>query len=307
MAAGVRITWSDLPHQVRLAVEDLLGDRVVETWPQTGGFSPGTADRVVTSSGRRAFVKAVSSAQNADTPGLHRREAAIAAYMPATPHTPRLLGSFDDGDWVALVMEDVEGRHPRTPWDRAELDEVLQSLKSLGATLTPTPVRNLPLAADDLADDFAGWQRIIADSPAVLDPWCATRLNALAESAAQGLEALTGESMLHTDLRADNLLIRPDGTVAFIDWPWACIGPSWLDVMFVLMNVNLFGGHNMETLAREHLPEVPERSVTGVLAGLAGYFIDIARQPPPPGLPTVRAFQERQGKAALQWLRERLR
>ena len=189
LAAGVRITWSDLPPEVRLAVEDLLGDRVVETWSQAGGFSPGTADRVVTSSGRRAFVKAVSSAQNADTPGLHRREAAITARMPATPHTPRLLGSFDDGDWVALVMEDVEGRHPRTPWDRSELDEVLKSLTSLGATLTPTPVRDLPFAANDLAGDFAGWQRIIADRPAVLDPWCAIRLSALAESAQRGLEA----------------------------------------------------------------------------------------------------------------------
>jgi hypothetical protein len=42
------------------------------------------------------------------------------------------------------------------------------------------------------------------------------------------------------------------------------------------------------------------------LAGLAGFFIDAARQPPPVGLPTLRAFQRAQGQAVLSWLREEL-
>ncbi|MFE2717997.1 hypothetical protein ACFXKI_40110 [Streptomyces mirabilis] len=33
---------------------------------------------------------------------------------------------------------------------------------------------------------------------------------------------------------------------------------------------------------------------------------DPSRQPPPPGLPTLRAFQHAQGAAALDWLRKRL-
>jgi hypothetical protein len=42
--------------------------------------------------------------------------------MPA----PRLLGSHDNGDRVALVLADVEGRHPRTPWDSGEPEAVLR-------------------------------------------------------------------------------------------------------------------------------------------------------------------------------------
>jgi hypothetical protein len=45
--------------------------------------------------------------------------------------------------------------------------------------------------------------------------------------------------------------------------------------------------------------------IDAVLCSLAGYFVVGALEPPPPGLPTVRAFQGAQGKVALTWLRER--
>ena len=58
-------------------------------------------------------------------------------------------------------------------------------------------------------------------------------------------------------------------------------------------------------LARRWLPDVPDAHVDAVLAGLAGYFVDVARRPDPPGLPTVRAFQRAQGVVVLGWLRRR--
>lgn len=52
-------------------------------------------------------------------------------------------------------------------------------------------------------------------------------------------------------------------------------------------------------------PAEPQQ-VDSVLAALAGYFLDNARKPSPPGLPTLRAFQQAEGAACLGWLRERL-
>lgn len=37
--------------------------------------------------------------------------------------------------------------------------------------------------------------------------------------ASRGLARLVGGSLLHADIRTDNLLIRTDGTVAVADWP----------------------------------------------------------------------------------------
>jgi hypothetical protein len=46
-------------------------------------------------------------------------------------------------------------------------------------------------------------------------------------------------------------------------------------------------------------------AVTTALAAWAGFLVGMSRLPPPPGLPTVRAFQRGQGLVALDWLRRR--
>ncbi|GAA1380572.1 phosphotransferase [Catellatospora chokoriensis] len=308
VASGVRIEWPDVPEHVRAEVETILGDRVVQTVSQQGGFSPGTADRVRTANGGRAFVKAVSSAQNERSVQLHRQEARVSAALPPGVPAPRLLGCFDDGDWIALVLQDVEGRHPVTPWHRTELDAVLATLGALAAGTTPCPMPELPTVAASLGDDLSGWERLAADTPDDLDPWAVARLPELVALGAAGVAALAGDTVAHTDIRADNLLVGPDGTVTVVDWPWACVGPAWLDTAMIMVNVNLFGGHDVDALLAEYAHPLGARpaDLTALLAGMTGYFLDACRRPAPPGLPTVRAFQRAQGDATLRWLRTRL-
>ncbi|WP_198348057.1 phosphotransferase [Plantactinospora sp. KBS50] len=305
-ASGSRIGWVDLPGHVRRAVEDIVGAPVVEAVTQPGGFSPGTADRVRTADGRRAFVKAVSPAQNPDSPRMCRREIRVTAALPDAIPAPRLLGSHDDGTWVAMVLADVPGRHPELPWRADELDRVLATLDLLARVATPAPVPELPTAADSLAADFAGWRRIAADPPAELDPWLAEHLGELTAMADRGLAALTGETLVHLDIRADNLLLGADGAVTVVDWPWACRGPAWLDRLLLLVNVRLYGGHDPHALLARCAADTATdpADLLAVLAGFTAYFADVARRPDPPGLPTVRAFQRAQGDALLSWLRE---
>ncbi|MFC0002934.1 aminoglycoside phosphotransferase family protein [Micromonospora siamensis] len=309
MSDTTRIGWTDLPAEVRAGVEEVLGDRVVEAVSQPGGFSPGTADRVRTAGGGRAFVKAVATHRNASTVQMHRVEAAVTAALPGHAPTPRLLGHHDDGEWVALVLTDVDGRHPTTPWRADELTAVLDTLARMAGTLTPNPVPHAPTAVERLTHDFTGWERIAADPPADLDPWAATHLDELRDIAAYGLTGLVGDTLCHVDLRADNLLIDPAGSVTVVDWPHACVGPPWLDTALLLVNVLLHGGHDVDDLLHRSSVTfgVDPDLLTGVHAGLASYFLDHARQPPPPGIPTVRAFQRLQGDALLPWVRRRLR
>jgi aminoglycoside phosphotransferase (APT) family kinase protein len=306
VAAGIRIGWADLPVHVRATVEDLLGAPVVSAVSQPGGFSPGTADRVITAAGARAFVKAVGRTQNPHSVEMHRREARITVALPAATPAPRLLGVFDDGDWVAMVFADVEGRHPRTPWEPAELDAVIGTLHRLADMSTPPPLNGLPAVADSLADDLAGWQRLSEDPSPDLPTPPPTAFRAAAERAAA---ALHGDTLVHLDVRADNLLIRPDGSVVIVDWPWACTGPAWLDTLLLSINVRLYGG---DVEADRLLADLARRTgadpadFVDVLAAMAGFFLDAARRPAPPGLPTLRAFQRAQGQALLPWLNERL-
>jgi aminoglycoside phosphotransferase (APT) family kinase protein len=294
-AVGTRITWSDLPARVRGAIEDRLGSPVVSAESQPGGFSPGTADRVVTRTGDRAFVKVVSPALNERSAEMARAELHITSALPAGAPVPRLIDGFDDGEWVVLVFEDIDGRHPRTPWEKPEIDVAVRALRELAHALTPSPVPDVPTAADRLAHNFAAWRRIAADPPEDLDPWYAARLDPLVAAADRALASMTGDTLLHCDIRADNMLITPDGRVFIVDWPWACVGPDWLDTALLGMNVIVYGGD---------LPMTAEQR--DVVVAFTGYLVDYARLPPPPGLPTVRAFQRAQADALLPWLRGRI-
>jgi hypothetical protein len=213
-----------------------------------------------------------------------------------------MLGGFDDGEWVVLILEDVDGANPRTPWVASEIDAAVTALADLAAAVTPSPVPGAPSAADAVADDFAGWHKIATEPPADLDPWLAERLDDLRAAADRALAAVaTGDTLVHFDIRADNMLIRPDGRVVIVDWPWGCVGPAWLDRLLLGLDVLVKGGDPARVFEG-----IDPGVVTDVIAGIAGMFEHICRLPPPPGIPTVRAFQRAGADAIRPWLRERL-
>ena len=93
-------------------------------------MSPGCATRLTCADGTRAFVKAVGAELNPDTPVLFRREVAVLDHLGEHELWARLLASYDDGAWVALLIEDVDGRHPDFA-DDAELEAVLTGVDRL--------------------------------------------------------------------------------------------------------------------------------------------------------------------------------
>jgi aminoglycoside phosphotransferase (APT) family kinase protein len=302
---GTRLPWEQVPAALRAAAEQRLGGRVTAAVTQPGGFSPGAAARLELEDGRRAFAKAVGPELNPDSPGIYRAEARIAAALPAAVPAPRFLGVLEDGGWVLLLFEDIDGSAPACPWRRAELDRVLAAVTDLAAALTPAPLAAPAVGAAHQAS-FAGWRRLARAPGAGLDPWARAHLARLAELEAGWAAAARGGSLVHSDLRSDNILLTAD-RVVFVDWPWACRGASWFDLVAMLPSVALEGGPPPEEVAAGHpLTRAAEpAAVTAVVAALAGYFTYQSRQPGPPGIPAVRAFQAAQGKVALDWLRAR--
>lgn len=297
-ACGARVPWERVHPDARAGVEEFLGAPVAEAVTQSGGFSPAAAVRVRAANGRRAFVKAVGPEPNARAVAIYRAEARIAAALPPSAPAPRLLTSFEAGGWVVLVFEDVDGRHPATPWRRDELDLVLAAVRRMSVELTPAPVA-APAAAEAFAESFTGWRSLLGEDTTGLDPWALRHLDELAGLESGWAEAAAGDTLLHADLRADNILLA-GGRVHVVDWPWACVGASWFDLVCMLPSVGMQGGPPPHEL----LPD-PDPAITAVLAALAGYFVRHGRLPAPPGLPTLRPFQRAQGVVALGWLRRR--
>ena len=290
---------------MRASLEVRLGSRVVAAVTQPTGFSPGLAARLRLGDGRRAFIKAVSEAANPDTPDIHRREARILAALPASIPAPRLLWTYDEHGWVALCMEDIDGRHPDEPWTRHDLDLVIATVTKMARDLTPSPIDVDVSAADAFARQINGWQEALSRREDRLDPWCLRHLERLAELESRAPAAAAGETLLHFDVRADNLLIAGE-KVYVLDWPWARTGAWWIDLVAMAPSVAMQGGPDpAEFVHRIGVNAVPNEALDAVICTIAGYFVVHALDPAPPGIPTVRAFQAAQGREAISWLRER--
>ena len=233
-AEGVRVPYADLPASVRGWVEQVLGEPVVDAVTQPGGFSPGAAARVRGADGARLFVKAVSATVNPDSVRAHRQEARNTAALPERAPVPRLIGAYDDGEWVALALQDIQGRQPRLPWRDDELTRVLAALDELNADLTPSPLPDAPDVRDEWRGQFTNWRDLAGGTSTVsmdqLDDWSRRHLDRLAHLEARWEEVSVGDTLLSFDVRADNLLLD-DERVWFVDWPWAVRGAAVWDVM----------------------------------------------------------------------------
>lgn len=310
---GVRQEWTSIPPYLRARVEAWLGSPIVQAVSQPKGFSPGVASRLLTADNRRVFIKAASPYPNRGVPDIHRSEARIVQVLPASLPVPRLLWSYDEGGegWFMMLFEDISGQHPAQPWRRRELERVLAGMVDLSFLLTPSPLTaaGLPTASDEVRARINSWKRLRDEKPSQLervDGWSRRYLDRLIELDELAAEAVKGDTLLHFDIRADNILLTPE-KVWFIDWPQACTGAAWLDVIYFAPSVKMQGGPPPDEVVSAHpaLQNADPTLVTAAVASLAGFLTHRSLQPPPPGLPTLRPFQAAQGQVTRSWLAER--
>ncbi|MGI8646350.1 MAG: hypothetical protein ACR2JD_08535, partial [Nocardioides sp.] len=224
------------------------------------------------------------------------------AVLPAGVPAPRLLRSYDD-DGVVLGLQHVEGRAPARPWARPELDRCLDAIEVMTPVLTPAPSR---LALDSFETEFApfaaAWGHVAATRPDL------PHLADAASLAARFAAVVGGETVVHTDLRDDNLLLGSGGEVWMCDWNWPVRGASWLDTVFLLIQPRGDGLDVEGILVERALTrDVPTDSIDVVLALLAGYFRKQGDQPSPPTSPYLRRHQAWCAEVAWDWLCERRR
>ena len=203
------------------------------------------------------------------------------------PFMPMFLG-FDDGEHPLLVLEDMlpEARWP-PPWQPSDIDAVLAALSE--AASAPRS-GELPRLAESMS---AGWQDV-ADDPApflglgiVGAEWLERSLPALLEASDPAL--LDGDSLVHCDVRSDNLCLR-NGRAVLLDWNHARVGNAAFDIAFWLPSLALEGG-----------PAPASFGVDEHAALVAGFFAAQAGLPAPEGAPRVRGFQRAQLEVALLW------
>jgi hypothetical protein len=304
---GGRIAWASIPEEVRASIGRLLGGTVVSAVSQPGGFSEGVAARVRLADGGRAFVKAASSLTAPAVAEYHRREIAISQRLPSQVPAPRLLDAYDDGVWVALAFEEIEGQLPRQPWRRDELDRVLAAVTDLVRVLTPSPMDQAILGKPRLG----GWPALAEDAAAVkkieaVSSWAAGHIDELAAWEQNAWPALAGETLLHGDLYPFNIMLTADRVVV-VDWPHAWVGAAHCDVVTLLSSASL-SGIDPQSIADSHplTRDLDPVQINAVLVSHAGFLLRAAALAGPAADRNLVNMMVALGGASLRWLRNRL-
>ncbi len=312
-AQGMRQQWLDIPQKIRDLTEEYLGAKVINTETQLGGFSPGVATRLHTVDNRWVFLKAIGTELNPTSVNFHRQEIKVNAVLPDNSLAPKLLWSYDDADdteWVVLLFDNIDGSNPKTPWSDNDLQRVMKAMSQLSEQLTsPTISYPIPSAKDHFASRIHGWQRIKTGKSInieQLDDWSKHHLDALCELEKEAPKAVEGQTLLHFDIRADNIVMTDDA-VWFVDWPHASIGAAWVDVVLFAPSVVMQGGLQPQDLIQLHpaFDDADPDAVTAAIVSMAGMFSYQSLLPAPPGLPTLREFQRALGETSRAWVAQR--
>lgn len=297
-AENQRLTWAELPSAVQNWVQETKGSTVLTAESQNSGFSLGTADRLTFADGTHAFLKAVNEAEQAQTAALNRSEIKAIQMLPTTAPVASLLASYDQDGWVALLLEDIEGHHPEH-WIEEEILAGLRALDHI-AKLSIDDASELDELTESIGEEtYESWEKIaalplhrglyehLADHPLLAElETMFDDLNERAAGFAQTIREtvdLTGNSMVHTDIRADNILIKDSGEAVIIDWPWACHGAGYFDSVALLANIVAQGGDfdwDDACSASSILAATPREIIESCIIAIAGYYIWAAQIPP---------------------------
>lgn len=299
-ATARRLDWRFLPAPLRARIEELCGSPVVETRSRDAGFTPGFASVLTCADGSRHFVKAASTQAQRVFADSYREEARKLAALPASVPAPRLLWHLDE-DWVVLGIEHHPGDNPGRPWTPEALEATLDALEVVAEQLTPPPAG---LQLDPIGVELGGW----------VEHWDVVRrrrpeLPHVAEARALAAtfdEGARGQTLVHTDVRADNVLLAEDGKAWLCDWNWPVLGAPWVDSLLALIGPRGDGVDVDRALAtRSLLRDVPADHLDAFLALVTGYFLRMADEATPHTSPWIRRHQGWQGEVCWQWLRER--
>ena len=312
--------WSSVPLAVRAQVAHRLGARVRRAERAYGGYGPSGTFRLLLDDGRRAFFKGTYKLpEGSPVRWVLDREERVYERLGDLIHpwAPAYYGAFREGDWHALLLEDL-GPDTVPPWTTSSARAAMRAYADFHARTYARPLPRWVPRARAWGSFGGSWQRLRAlrgglrSLASIAGPrapeaerWLRRHVETL-DSAAQRYSRTRGPyALLHLDTRSDNVRVHPTAAVPLrmFDWPFACAGPPELDFMAFAQSITCEGGPSPEALTAWYADVLPvrERVLADTAAAIAGFFGSRVWAPPPEGLPRIRQIQRRQFRASLAW------
>ncbi|MBX6384708.1 MAG: phosphotransferase [Microbispora sp.] len=294
------LQWEQVPADVRDAITGTFGP-VIKAEPVKRGIMPGVAARLYLEDGRTVFFKGAPG----DSPAiyLYERETWAGGVLPPYAPAPRMLWAEQIADWVGMVFEYVDDAvtadlSPRSP----HIPRVLSAVSRMNAALTPCPSATAPPVVQHVYALQAKAAHMLTERAGMLGGDLELYREALA-----GFDPvhLVGDTLLHYDLHAGNLLLTED-RVYVVDWSYACRGAAWVELAMLAPRL-IQAGHTpgqVEQLfaGMGSWVKAPALAVTGLAAAWTLFRLHEAAFGPA----EVRGDRSSAAQAGLAWIAYRL-
>ena len=299
---------TELPTEVWQWIDHVLPGVKRQVIRPAGGYSDGVRGRLDGYSWS-AFVKALPISN----PSIEdeRIEVALLSGLPETVGSPQLLASVELGGWFIALTEFIDGASPSEPWGRDDLARVIRHIDAIQPELRATEIgRSLPTVTDRMRGRATTWNSLLQFGATRyltredLSDWELGNLARLALME-QKESDLSGDDIVHFDLRADNLLIEPEGRIRILDWGRASRGPAWVDIVCLLLESPTTAQH-LEPLFQSSAAsnQADDSAVDTLLVILLSYWREAAEQTE--GVtPVLQERRKRSAAATRRWLTER--
>lgn len=302
-ATAQRPDWAGVPEPVRDWVQDQLQARVLSATSELSGYTPGFAARLRLDDGRRVFAKIGGW-------GLdwllesYAEEAIKRRLLPVGVPAPELISDaqavIDDESWQLLIFDEIDGRPPHRPWTEADLAIAVRTVETAAQALTPAPAGyNWELLSDNLGGLGPDKEQMIIER-------FGDHADELRELVTALPERCNGTTLVHLDLRDDNMIIGADGRGWIVDWNFPVLGKPFVDLVTLLMSARGDGQDVDQILdASPLVNRCDEEAIDSLLADLALYYAIACRGGEPDGSVYLREHQRWHAEVVADWLAER--
>ena len=235
-AVGVRAAYPLVPPPVRAWVEATLGSPVVDGRSRSAACRPAARRDSSAPTAPAPSSRPSGRSSTRTPPVLFRREVLRSTCLGEHPLWAGLIASYDDGGWVALLLDDVEGAHPDLV-DDAEMERScvrstdLSARAAGAATCRPTALRAcvdpVPRTSRQWADGLDDLRAMRHEVPPdLLAPWVLPRIDRLRRGSCASSPTRPWTRWCTVDIRNDNLVRDPRET--WCSWTGACLhaGPD---------------------------------------------------------------------------------
>ncbi|MFN7115130.1 MAG: aminoglycoside phosphotransferase family protein [Alphaproteobacteria bacterium] len=304
-----------LPPDMRQKIESRLSGEIVSGDVVYGSLSSSAGYVLTFDSGLKVFAKG-SHPDEMSHGTLHiRQEIRAYEYVPVLKETsPRLYSWVSDNNedgWTlglwSFIQQDEKVHFTQ------RVSDVMALVAQVHAAVPPDNI--LPVAQSHnyigaFLKDEKKWRRIeseagistkflnLFEDPAAAQVWLAQNIAALIALQAETAARDDTPSMIHGDLRTDNIIFGKDRSW-LVDWPNACLGPRVFDLVMLFTHLESTGFGAAEDFlpiydaaAGTRFATSDIEAVAAMAGSMAGYFADQAYRSVPEKLPRLRWMQK---------------